>query len=132
MSPSKGSVYHSNYYNGGGGMKASNYHTSSVKLSSGTRRQNNNEDVTKFIKEINDERMKKSRVEFEKKRAEDQLKDANLKINDLENQKRRLESHTTELNGELQRVAWRLGGDMARDNRVFTGEELSMLDVKTL
>jgi len=33
------------------------------------------------------------------------------------------------LNGELQRVAWRLGGDMARNNRVFTGEELQMLDV---
>jgi chromosome segregation ATPase len=110
-------------------MKASNYHTSSVKLSSVNRGPNGNEDVTKFIKEINDERMKKSRVEFEKKRAEDRLKDANLKINELENQKRRLESHTSELNGELQRVAWRLGGDMARDNRVFTGEELRMLDV---
>jgi chromosome segregation ATPase len=110
-------------------MKTSNYHTSSVKLSTVNRGHNGNEDVTKFIKEINDERMKKSRVEFERKVAEDRLKEANLKINQLENQNRRLESQTTELNGELRRVAWRLGGDIARDNRVFTGEELRMLDV---
>lgn len=108
-------------------MKTSNYHTSSVKLS--RNGPTDNEDVTKFIKEINDERMKKSRVEFERKRAEDQLKEANLKITQLENDKKRLENHTSELNGELRRVAWRLGGDMARDNRVFTGEELKMLDV---
>jgi len=36
------------------------------------------------------------------------------------------------LNDELRRVAWRLGGDLARDNRVFTGEELRMLEVRIL
>jgi len=66
-------------------MKASNYHSSSVKLSSINTNRNGNEDVTKFIKEINEERMKKSRVEFEKKHAEDKLQEANMKIDQLEN-----------------------------------------------
>lgn len=89
-----------------------------------------NEDVTKFIKDINDERMKNQRIEYEKKSAEDQLKSAQLKITQLEVQKRQLENHTSSLNDELRRVAWRLGGDLATDNRVFTGEELRMLEVR--
>jgi hypothetical protein len=125
ISPQKVSAYQSTY-NPGQGMKASNYHSSSVKLAPNTT---GNDEVTKFIKDINDERMKNQRIEYEKKSAEDQLKNAQLKITQLENQKKQLENHTSTLNDELRRVAWRLGGDLARDNRVFTGEELRMLDV---
>ena len=57
-------------------MKASNYHLSSVKLGTSERGVTANEDVTKFIKDINEERMKNQRVEYEKKTAEDQLKNA--------------------------------------------------------
>jgi hypothetical protein len=47
-------------------MGSSNYHTSSLKLSTANRDPKDGEDVSKLIKEINDERMKKSRVEYEK------------------------------------------------------------------
>ena len=135
LAPQKASVYVSQYkdYNQTHGhMGSSNYHTSSLKLSTANRDPKDGEDVSKLIKEINDERMKKSRVEYEKQTAEERLKEAHLKINELENNNRRLENHTSELNDELRRVAWRLGGDLARDNRIFTGEELHMLDVNNL
>ena len=131
ISPQKASGYQSTYY-AAPGMKASTYHSSSVKLAPTDRGVGANEDVTKFIKDINEERMKNQRIEYEKKTAEDQLKNAQLKITQLEVQKRQLENQTSSLNDELRRVAWRLGGDLARDNRVFTGEELRMLEVRTL